>query len=1463
MSELNRYSTASNPRTSGQRLLAHDFQHTRPPSRAQALRQLHAYGLSEVIVLSDSEDEAPRSRMPGPPGPPRQSVDLTRESVSSGASRSGPFAAPPRPSPRPPYSPSHSLEGVSGSERDSVRSTIIHVMPYIGRPAVPAQASPTPSEDVSPLRQTSQAAAVNEYHAPPQSGSRVVFPTFSRASIYSPPITSQSRSSGRVDSLGSPLKPPQPQQNFRTDAVKSTCIACIRGKLKCDGAKPCGQCRQRGDRGCIYSMTSSPSSQAPAYPMPVSSAMLGKPAHSIHSLQRAEAFRPVRFGQPAQPAQLATPVESVQSAQPAQIPQTIQRQSMVITLKLPAAKMVKEDSQADAGSSEQESGLRNDNPRSNSDRDGSTPKPYIPNGQPRDRALLRREQMEQHRRDNPLSPKPDDMSIFEYVDFLFDQLGWDKKAHTSEHGYEVVDDNEKSGLLNLPRLHTGIEAKVEEFESLMEEVQKQLQAWREMSVQGDLRQASIDMKTYSKPRLASPAQDPFRAITAERRSAANASCKPDLHGQAKPQDKLNSKKLTAIRASEHPFWTGGVLLPKYKSIGRVSASFLAPNYRTAKYRPYDAEDEIQDPDATEKYAELEQRFNNNYPGLRSQRHCQELVWLWKPWAEELFVCLGIKTSDVLYFFTQDHFDPDRELTYPWPAESARAWREEQMRRCRTCELADPESRWTHFSETFNSLPKPDDRSLALAGLAAHAFHQRTGVSLWHVAIGGLLQPRYEDPQAMAKRSPNFCVICFRHHCPDHGSYEEPNDEDHGAKDAEEFKAYINDEEQDHNLRKFMSLPIRPRKDNTKHTCGVFCIDPSQKLSHLIGRQRDGSIGGESRLVSQGRQVLADNELCSSSCFWDVTSRRDIKISEVKFQPFMSQSQKLLVDKLIGFYLNNKRGPCLISRIIKDVSCLMVFNYTIFYIASVPHPLPDSGATSDSSAAPRHHNIMRKKKKPLPMIDVSRSAELDQRPPFMPCSHDGPCHTNPACTCSRSKVHCERFCGCDDSCKRRFRGCSCTTRGSKICFKDSRCECWKLNRECDPSLCGKCGVVEVLDSANKYKDEIRRGRCRNNRIQLGLPAPTSKAPSQVQGYGLYSRADIPSGEFIGEYTGEIVSISEGDRRGAMYHVLNQEYLFVINKGQEIDASNNGNKMRFMNNSQLEENINVEPKKLLCSGVVRVGLFAKRFVKAGEELLYNYNYPESVVRNFWEPGERPSTARRLIPAGSERLARTTGANKLADEKVSKLARVDSSQSPLSRHPKRKRPVVESPLATHRFDRVLLRQGDDSESSAYGTAPVPEIDDSQDSDYETNGLVSDEGDLEDGPDDESDVDVDEPKTASGRRASTRRSLQGGAGRSERSQSNSKAAGTSRSRERRRQNVDKDNSRSRGAASSSVVVKDKKELAAVKRKRRIMPYDKRLGGRAQQQAWRTRRLRESVGLSMSPSSTSTWIRDLVSDDR
>ncbi|ETI29170.1 hypothetical protein G647_01623 [Cladophialophora carrionii CBS 160.54] len=1005
-----------------------------------------------------------------------------------------------------------------------------------------------------------------------------------------------------------------------------------------------------------------------------------------------------------------------------------------------------------------------------------------------------------------------------------------------------------------------IDLTLEAVTSFMQDLDKEIRAWHETSTQADLRQATIDARNSPGPRLDRTLQDPFKAITEQRRSAA---------GGKISQQPSQGKKTSVIRAPVGSFPTGAVLLPKYQAIGRVGSSILAPNRKTAKHWAYSAEDE-NDPDSDKKYDDFEKHYIIDFESLKAQQKCQELVWRWKPWMEETLARIGLRNTDVLYFFTYFAFE-----TRPQD-------RWQQWESCSTCDLADVETRRNHFrKETFDALPRPDDQTLQLAALVARAFHNVANISLWHIAVGGLLRPQYPDDQDATAQQSNLCLICFRHHCPDHGSYEDPK----GYIAAHEGQSFINDSEQDSNIRRYVTLPDRGRRDEDKrHVCGVFCVEPSLNVRGILGRQSDGTVNGDCRPPKeQVRHILADDYLCCPSCFWDVNNRRDIKASDVKFQPFLSASQKLLVDKLMPFYLNNPRGPCLISRVIKDVDCLMVFHHMIFAIFDTPHPEELSSNTFDGGGTnPRDSGAVGKKGKPLTVSETAKSADLVNRPPFRPCFHAGPCLNNPACTCAESKVHCERFCGCDQSCKRRFRGCICKAGGAKVCFEDSRCECWIHNRECDPHLCGKCGVVDVLDSSNKYRDEIRTGRCRNNRIQLGLPAPTTRAPSQVQGYGLYSRAEISMGDFIGEYTGEIISRSEADRRGTIYQLINQEYLFNLNREQEIDASKHGNKMRFMNNSQKEENINVVAKSFFCSGLIRIGLFAKRDIRAGAELLWQYGYSAERVKFFWEPGEKPVTARALIPFSNERVARTAGKNKPAGGETLRRAQDKSTPSPtVHRGQKRKRQISESPEqdlgetvadSSEELDADVDVDVDvdvDKESSADSPLQVPETDDSADSDYvEPNGRVFEEGDTDDddgggggvkSDEEEAEADTDAvppttglkrgiPRTRTDAAAANGAESPRSQGRAKgRSKAKAKGKGNPEQRQRPAASADtatsthdddaQSGTRSRGRSDANSTTTGPSHYETDHRRRPLRPNDKRLGGRSQQRAWETRK--------------------------
>ena len=158
--------------------------------------------------------------------------------------------------------------------------------------------------------------------------------------------------------------------------------------------------------------------------------------------------------------------------------------------------------------------------------------------------------------------------------------------------------------------------------------------------------------------------------------------------------------------------------------------------------------------------------------------------------------------------------------------------------------------------------------------------------------------------------------------------------------------------------------------------------------------------------------------------------------------------------------------------------------------------------------------------------------------------------------------------------------------------------------------------------NKRRQDLEF-RCRNNRIQLGIPKRTIMGVSEVHGWGLFAGEAIAKSDFISEYKGELISIEEGNRRGGVYHNLGLEYLFKLSKDQELDGSRVSNKARFINNSSLTKNINVLPKLLLCNGVSRIMLYAARDIAPGEELFYEYGYHKLKRANF---KEKPDTARK---------------------------------------------------------------------------------------------------------------------------------------------------------------------------------------------------------------------------------------------
>jgi SET domain-containing protein len=95
-----------------------------------------------------------------------------------------------------------------------------------------------------------------------------------------------------------------------------------------------------------------------------------------------------------------------------------------------------------------------------------------------------------------------------------------------------------------------------------------------------------------------------------------------------------------------------------------------------------------------------------------------------------------------------------------------------------------------------------------------------------------------------------------------------------------------------------------------------------------------------------------------------------------------------------------------------------------------------------------------------------------------------------------------------------------------------------------------------------------------------------------GLGLFANTDFKKGELVIEYVGEKITDAEAQRRGGLY-------LFELNNDWTIDGKARSNIARYINHSCIP---NCYPE--LDENEERIFIYAKRSIKSGEELTYNY-------------------------------------------------------------------------------------------------------------------------------------------------------------------------------------------------------------------------------------------------------------------
>ncbi|XP_058199025.1 histone-lysine N-methyltransferase EZA1 isoform X3 [Rhododendron vialii] len=216
--------------------------------------------------------------------------------------------------------------------------------------------------------------------------------------------------------------------------------------------------------------------------------------------------------------------------------------------------------------------------------------------------------------------------------------------------------------------------------------------------------------------------------------------------------------------------------------------------------------------------------------------------------------------------------------------------------------------------------------------------------------------------------------------------------------------------------------------------------------------------------------------------------------------------------------------------------------------------------------------------------------------YIPCGCRSMCGKQ--CPCLHNGNCCEKYCGCSKSCKNRFRGCHC----AKSQCRSRQCPCFAAGRECDPDVCRNCWV-SCGDGSLGEPPKRGDGQCGNMRLLLRQQQRILLAKSEVAGWGAFLKNPVNKNDYLGEYTGELISHREADKRGKIYDRANSSFLFDLNDQFVLDAYRKGDKLKFANHSS---NPNCYAKVMLVAGDHRVGIFAKEHIEASEELFYDYRY-----------------------------------------------------------------------------------------------------------------------------------------------------------------------------------------------------------------------------------------------------------------
>ncbi|BGP16705.1 hypothetical protein JCM10213v2_004707 [Rhodosporidiobolus nylandii] len=209
--------------------------------------------------------------------------------------------------------------------------------------------------------------------------------------------------------------------------------------------------------------------------------------------------------------------------------------------------------------------------------------------------------------------------------------------------------------------------------------------------------------------------------------------------------------------------------------------------------------------------------------------------------------------------------------------------------------------------------------------------------------------------------------------------------------------------------------------------------------------------------------------------------------------------------------------------------------------------------------------------------------------YEPCECNGPCKGD-SCTCSVNETFCDRFCGCPPESTQRAQQAA--------------------------VFAPKTIASATLPSA------VATPRCTNKQVLEHQQKATQLIKSQVKGggYGLVILEKAEPSDLIGLYRGELFEPNppadstrvDGRWKECLFDIdrllkgTTSSYYFGLNMKEThaVDSEMYGSLMRYINGAATQREMNCHPRIIHVAGTHQIAIFAKRTLKAGDELRFDY-------------------------------------------------------------------------------------------------------------------------------------------------------------------------------------------------------------------------------------------------------------------